>query len=460
MQFYQKLKSAIDPYDPSKLSPQGGIEPFLLQESEIKHKASRYFLVALVVFMIWALTAPLDAGVHVTGSVVVQGNRKAVQHPQGGVVQEILVEEGSIVAQGETLVRINPLSAQAALNSAELEFANAISTESRLYAEREMADKIAWLSPDGLEIESAKLSEIQKLQSRLFESRQTEIRNKISILEEQIGSYENQINELGEVIDIKKHQLRLLSEEADNNAKLAEEGYVPRSRANELERARSDLLASIATTSSEVSKIRSSITSTRLQISQERSAYFKEVDEQLRETQQQRKATRSNLDALRFNLSLADLKAPVGGTVVGLNIFTEGGVISQGEVLMEIVPQEKGLITEVKVPTNLIDKVHVGLEADVRFTAFSLTTTPVIPGRVVLVGADKLTSTEQGAATAPPEFYLAKIMTTEDGLLLLGERTVQPGMPVDVIIKTGERTFMNYVLKPITDRFAIAFAGD
>lgn len=460
MKILDRIRQTIDPYDPEKLSPQSGIEPFLIQESEIKHKASRYFSLALVVFLAWALIAPLDAGVHVTGSVVVQGNRKAVQHPQGGVVQEIFVAEGSVVRKGDTLVRINPLSAQAAFNSAELEYVNALSTESRLFSERELAESITWLSPMGLELDPQKVSEVRKLQERLFESRQSELRNKLEILEEQIDSFENQIAELGEVLEIRKHQLRLLSEEADNNATLAAEGYVPRSRANELERSRSDHLASIATTASEISKIRSNITSTRLQISQERSTYFKEVDEQLRDAQQTRKSSRADLESLRFQYSLTDLKAPVSGIVVGMNVFTVGGVISTGEVLMEIVPEEEGLVIEAKIPTNLIDKVHVGLEADVRFTAFSLTTTPVIPGRLMLVGADKLSSNAAAGTTAPAEYYLAKIETTDEGIQLLGDREIQAGMPVDVIIKTGERTFMNYVLKPISDRFAIAFSGE
>jgi len=460
----QKWKDALDPYHPDKLKPRAGLEPLVFEESHLKQRVARYFIVALIVFLAWAFFAPLDAGVHVTGSVVVQGNRKAVQHPQGGVVQEILVREGAVVDKGDTLIRINPLSAQAALNSAELEYINALSEESRLFSERELAEEITWLS----EIESyaekkadkSKVEEAKKLQARLFQSRRDELLSKTQILEEQILSYEDQIKQLEQIIGIRKHQLELVSSDAKNRAILAKEGYVSQSGANELERKRSDLVASIATTTSEISKIKSNITSSRLQISQERSTYFKEIDALLKEVQHKRKASRANLESLRFDLSLTDLRAPVGGTVVGLSVFTEGGVIRNGEVLMEIVPHEERLIIDAKVPTNLIDKVHKGLDADIRFTAFSLATTPVVPGSVLLVGADKLVKSGNHDNNAPPEYYLAQIETTQEGLGALGDKVIQPGMPVDIIIKTGERTFINYILKPLTDRFAVSFKED
>jgi protease secretion system membrane fusion protein len=130
-----------------------------------------------------------------------------------------------------------------------------------------------------------------------------------------------------------------------------------------------------------------------------------------------------------------------------------GGVIQSGMVLMEIVPKDGRLIVEAQIPTTSIDKVQVGLTADMRFSAFNLNTTPIIPGRITLVGADKITGTnpQQG------EFYLAQVETTAEGLKLLGDKLVQPGMPVEVIVKTGERSFFSYLIKPLSDRFARSF---
>jgi len=448
---------SLNPYQPEKLEPRAGLKPIAIEESKLKKSASRYFLVAFAAFLVWAFWAPLDAGVHVSGTVVVQGNRKAVQHPQGGVVQEILVREGAVVKQGDALIRINPLSIQADLNSNDLDYINAICEESRLMAERELSTVIRWLPELESYAGSARVEEVKLLQIRLLNSRREDLISKQRILIEQVSSLRNQISELTGIIKIRKHQLELVSEDAKSNAELAAEGYVPRSRANELERSRSDLVASIATTNSDISKIRSNITSAQLQIAQEKSAYLKEVDGLLKEAQQKRKSLKTRVESLRFNLSLTDLKAPVSGTVVGMTVFTEGGVIKAGDVLMEIVPQEQRLIVKAKVPTNLIDKVYKGLEADLRFTAFNMVTTPVIPGKVILVGADKQLKKADDDASTPPEYYSAQVETTPQGYQLLGDNAVQPGMPVDVIVKTGERTFMSYIVKPITDRFAISF---
>jgi protease secretion system membrane fusion protein len=190
---------------------------------------------------------------------------------------------------------------------------------------------------------------------------------------------------------------------------------------------------------------------------QEKSAFAKEVDRELSEIQKNRKAFKLNAESVRFNLSLAEIKAPVDGVVVGLQVFTEGGVIKGSETLMEIVPQKGNLLVHAKVPPDYVDNVRVGQEADLRFTAFNRATTPVVPGKVVLVGADRQLKTAEDNEATPPEYYLAHVETTPEGVALLGGNNVQAGMSVDVIVKTGERTFMSYLLKPIVDRLAISF---
>ncbi|MEO5377107.1 MAG: HlyD family type I secretion periplasmic adaptor subunit [Magnetococcus sp. DMHC-6] len=456
----QAWRQAINPYQRDKLTPRYNLEPITIVESDLKKISFRYFLWAFVLFFIWASYAPLDAGVHLNGTIIVQGNRKAVQHPHGGVVDEILIYEGSQVKQGDVLIRINQLSTQADLNSKELDYINALCEESRLIAERERLNKIHWLDELIAFGSTTKVEEAKMMQVRLINSRRQDFNNKVSILQEQIAGLEQLITELQGIIKIRKHQLELITEDAKNNADLAKEGYVSQSHANELERARSDLLANIASTIADISKHRSNITSAKLQIAQETSAFFKDVDAALKDVQQKRKSLQTAVDSLRFNLSLTDLKAPVSGTVVGLNVYTVGGVIKGGDVLMEIVPISEQLIIDAKVPTHLIDKVRKGLDADIRFTAFSLVTTPVIPGKVILVGADRLLKSAQDDPMTPAEYYLAQVETTQKGYKLLGNNVIQAGMPVDVIVKTGERTFLSYILKPIMDRFAVSFKED
>lgn len=451
-----RLLALVNPYDPDALR-RDGVEPIRIEESRLKGAVARLVIVGFAAFVAWATLAPIDSGANVTGTVVVMGNRKAVQHPTGGVVDEIFVREGDTVRQGDVLVRLNRLSIEAALNSAELDYINVMAAESRLVAEREGAPVITWL-PElaalGGGDADPRVSEAKRQQMRLFNSRKEEINGQLRILREQVSGLALQSSEMEKIIGTRREQLTMLAEESRNNRELAAEGYIPRSRANEVDRSRTDLLASIATTMSELGKTHSSIAATRLQLSQTLAVYRRDIETQLAETQKLRGSLRAKVESLRFDLSLTELRAPVGGTVVALKVNTVGGVIQSGNVLMEIVPGDSKLIVEAQVPPALIDRVEVGLEADLRFTAFNLNTTPVVPGAVRMVGADLLPATSK---EQPYDYYLAQIETTAEGYRMLGDRRIQPGMPVDVVIKTGERSFMSYLIKPLSDRFAKSF---
>jgi len=446
----------INPYHPERLA-QNGLKPIEVEESSIRRNAARWIVLAFVAFFAWALFAPLDAGVNVPGTVAVMGNRKAVQHPNGGVVQDILVREGSKVKQGEVVIKLNPLGTQAELTSTELDYVQALATESRLNSERENRAAIAWL-PEFNELAAHPRTREAKLsQEKLFSSRRSEYMSQDAILKEQIAGLEAYYQGLTTVQQSHKEQLAILTADYKSNEELASQGYIPRSRVNDMQRQRIDIMSAMASTNADMSKTQNSISGTRLQLLQHLSTFHKEVDTQVADVNRNRKALHAKLESLRFNLGLTDIKAPVAGTVVGLKAYTVGGVIQAGAVLMEIVPQESKLIAEAQIPPNLIDKVHVDLEADLRFTAFNLNTTPVIPGRVILVGVDKITGPSAGNNTQQAEYYLAQIQTTEQGFQLLGDKVIQPGMPVDVVIKTGERSFMSYLIKPLSDRFAKSF---
>lgn len=445
--------AGFNPYDPDQLE-RDGIKPIRLEESQSKRVFAWIAVTTFVLFLGWALFAPLDAGVAVNGTVVVMGNRKAVQHPAGGVVTELHVREGAVVKQGDVLLKINPLTTEANLVGAELDYINALASESRLQAERAGANTITWLSELQAYGGDARATEAKNLQSKLFQSRLSEYNDQQRIYQEQLVGLQAQLRELQNVLGIRKEQLSVLSEEASSNRDLANQGFIPRSKANEVERTRSEMLSSLANTTSEVAKVQSNIAATRLQLTQHQASFRKDADTQLADVQKNRKAARAKVDALQFDLNLAEIRAPVAGSVVGLKVNTVGGVITSGQVLMEIVPREGRLIVEAEVPPQYIDKVHVGLEADMRFSAFNLNTTPVIPGKVILVGADKLSGTPPAK---PAEYYLAQVETTSEGLQRLGDKVVQPGMPVEVIVKTGERSFFSYLIKPISDRFARSF---
>jgi protease secretion system membrane fusion protein len=282
--------------------------------------------------------------------------------------------------------------------------------------------------------------EAKNLQIQLFNSRRAEFNSQVSSLNEQITG-------LTAMMQARRTQQRSLKEEMINITKLSNDGFVPKSQANQAERQNSDIESSVASTQADIARA-------KLQISQMRSAFLKEVDNNLQEMQKNRDASLTKLESAKFDRDLAEVKAPVSGSVVGLKVFTVGGVIGGGAVLMEVVPKDESLIVQAKIPASIIDRVRVGMETDMRFTAFNQTTTPVIPGVVKVVGADK----EPGASgDKDGEYYLGQVEATKEGLKKLAGLKVQPGMSVDVVIKAGERTFMSYLLKPLSDKFSAAF---
>jgi membrane fusion protein, protease secretion system len=446
----------LNPYDPQKLdlSSHEDIQPVFIEEQRIKRSTTCVMLVAFVAFLLWAFIAPIDSGVTVSGSVIVKGNRKAVQHPTGGVVEEILVQEGDVIKKGAMLIRINQLSTDAALNSTEVDYINANAVESRLLAERDNRQEVDWLPTLEQYGNDPRAEEAKRQQMRLFQTRKTEITSQLKILRERMAGLKDQAGELGRVIQARQRQSGGMANELAMNNQLAAKGFISRSRVNEVERSQSDVIASLATSKADLGKARSEIAATQLQIDQHMATYQREIEGELAETKKMRAALFNKVNALKFDMSLTEIRAPIDGTVMGLKVNTVGGVIQPGAIMMEIAPNVGPLIVEAQVPPRLIDKVKTGLEANMYFTAFNYTTTPVIPGTVKMVGADRLVSNTKDQAQ---EYYLAQIETTPEGSKRLGEKQIQAGMPVDVIIKTGERTFASYLVKPIADRFTKAF---
>ena len=444
---------SFNPYVPEDLA-KDGVEPVRIEESNVKKQAGTVVLVAFLVFFVWSVTAPLDSGVVVSGTVVVIGSRKAVQHPSGGVVDEVLVREGDKVKKGDVLLRINPLNIDANLRQAEYEYINACAVYARLLAERSELAQIVWGDDLRAFGQNDQVAEAKRLQTEFFRSRRAELTDQRAILKEQGQGLVQQIKAQETVLQFRLKQLDPIIDDAVSMRKLAGDGFVPRIRANEAERSGMDAEAGIANLRSQIASIRTSLAANQLELSKLTAAFVKEADAQLTETQKIRETVRSKVESLRFDQSLSSLKASITGTIVAMKVHTVGGVITGGQVLMEIVPDDMNLIAEVAVPPHLIDKVRVGLVADMRFSAFNVFSTPVVPGVVRLVGADRLPPMPP---KFPEEYYLMQVETTAEARKTLADNHILAGMPVEVIVKSGERSFMSYLLKPLSDRFARSF---
>jgi protease secretion system membrane fusion protein len=438
--FFDKLAKAWNPYHPDKLKDRG-MEAVVIEESTVRKRGARITIVFILAFLVWSVTMPLDAGVVMPGSVTVAGYRKAVQHPSGGVVSQVLVAEGAQVQAGQVLLRINPLENDATVANLEQELINLLVSESRAKAEL-MGRPIVW-DPQLAQLDAKRVGEAKLIQLRLHEMRTSQFG-------EQVRAFESQISGINSAISAHQVALRTLNQELESMRELAKEGFIPRAQMNSGEREQADKDAALQSARSEVGKIRA-------QIAEVRSQYQGEIAKEMAELEKNRESVNTKLQAARFAQSLAEIRAPVGGTVVNLKVYTQGGVIGAGEVLMEIVPREGMLLVETKVPPSAIDRVRVGQEADIRFAAFNSITTPVVRGIVKSVGVDKLKAKPGEEVREGEDYYLAQIETTPEAMAVLGDKRLQPGMPADVIVKRGQRTFMSYLLKPLTDKFALAF---
>lgn len=406
-------------------------------------------------FILWATFAPLDKGVPVPGTVTVASHLQAVQHQIGGIIDSILVKEGDHVAIGQVLVRMNDvqLKAQAEITRSQLYTARAV--EARLLAERDGIKEITF-PQDLLALQhDPRIASNIITQNQLFTSRQLALHHEIAALEENIAGSKMQLRGLEASRSSKNAQLKFLEEQLVNLRDLSQDGFVPRNRVLELERTYTQLTGEISAETGNIGRIQRQIAELEQRRIHRQQEYQKEVRQQLSDIKREVDSLSSRLSGQDFELANVEVKAPVDGIVVGMNVFTEGGVISPGFKLMDIVPSDDMLIITGQVPVHLIDRVHVDLPVDLIFSALNQKKTPNIPGTVTQVSADRLMDERSGLP-----FYNIKAKVTPEGIKKLTDQQIRAGMPVEIFIKTGERSLMSYLFKPILDRVHSALSEE
>jgi len=402
-------------------------------------------------FLLWAALAPLDEGVPTSGVVAIDTKRKAVQHLTGGIVKSVHVREGQIVQEGDRLVEIDPANALASFESVRQRYYTLRATEARLVAEQGGRDTISF-HPDLLAERNAPLvADMIANQEGLFEARRKAFQAEIQAMEESITGLEATISGYRGLLESRRTQLALLKEEIRGLEGLVNEGYAPRHSLLSLQRTQAEIIGAIADLQGDIERSRSSLAETRLRITQRSQEFRKGVDQELAEVRSQVDAEGERFNALKADLERTVIRAPTSGQVVGLAMQTVGGVIGAGQKIMDIVPQDEPLLLETHVPPNLIDRVRAGLGVDVRFSAFAHSPMLVVPGEVVSVSNDLLGNDQTGEY-----YYLARVSVTEEGMKKLGSRQLQAGMPVEVVIITGERSMLTYLLHPLLKRIAFS----
>jgi len=395
------IKKPSNPQDAATDIPFQEMSEPEMNTDETHHARMGWWIVIVGVggFMLWASLAPLDKGVPLSGTVAVASSRKAIQHPTGGIIEEILVKEGHTVKAGQILITMNATQAKALAEISRVQYFTARAVEARLTAERDGAGSIRFPSEMEDAMDDPRVMANINLQNQLFVSRRNAIQG----------------------------ELRILKEQLDSMRDLADEGYVARNRMLDIERL----------------------------YFQQKQTYQKEVGTQLAEAQKEAEGLRTRLVSQDFDLANVEVRAPVDGTVVGLSVFTRGGVIAPGFKLMEIVPSEDALVVEGQVPVYLIDKVHPDLKVELIFSAFNQNLTPHVPGIVTHVSADRLID-----EVSRLPYYQIKAKVAPEGMKMIANLQVRPGMPVELFVKTGERTLLNYLLKPILDHIKMAMTEE
>jgi protease secretion system membrane fusion protein len=398
-------------------------------------------------FMAWAATAPLDAGVPSPGTVVVTGNRKAVQPLVGGKIAELAVREGDTVKAGQVLVRFDGTQARSQYDVARGQWFTTSAVEARLVAERMGRPQIEFPQALAQGKADARAANAMALQNELFATRRRALETDLVVLRESIRGLEAQVQGLEEAGRARREQARLLGEEIERQRDLVKDGFLARNRLSEQERSLAAVNGAIAEDAGNIGRARQQIAELRARMLAREQEFRREVESQLTDVQRDAASLLSRLQALEFELANMEIRSPADGVVVGLVVHTVGGVVNAGTPMMEVVPADEPLTIDAQVAPHLIDKVRPGLDVDILFPAFNQATTPHIPGRVVQVSADVLVEPKQGLP-----YFKASVAVTPDGMKLLRHHQIRAGMPAEVFVRTGERTLLNYLLKPLADR--------
>ncbi|MBL8699315.1 MAG: HlyD family type I secretion periplasmic adaptor subunit [Alphaproteobacteria bacterium] len=406
--------------------------------------------VVLVVFVLgflgWASLAPLASATIASGIVKAEGNRRTIQHLEGGIVREILARDGDVVRAGQVLARLDDTQSAAAQDLARAQLDTLLALEARLIAERDDVDTVV-VPPDLLRRQSdARVAAAVEGQRQLFDTRRRQRVGQVAILDQRIAQLRAQISSHEAQVTSMDVQLRYIDDEIRTVRDLVARGYERRPRLLALQRQAAALRGNGDEQRGQIARAEQGIAEARMQIAQVTRTFSNEVVQELRETQAKIGELEERFRAAADVQARRDVLAPVAGSIVNQRIFTVGGVVRPGETLFEILPHDDELVIEAQVAPNDINNVGIGMRAEVHFSAFKQRNTPAIFGEVATVSADILLNERTGVG-----FYRATVRIPVEERRRLGPLVIQPGMPAEVLVHSGSRTMIQYLWTPIRD---------
>jgi HlyD family type I secretion membrane fusion protein len=400
----------------------------------------------------WAMCAPLNGAVVSNAVVKVEGNRKSVQHLDGGIVKELRVKDGDQVKAGDILVVLDDSQARAEYQVLTEQYVLLRLTEERLRTEYNSGAMLKLPVDADIGADDPSVRDVWRTQIHQFDSRRATLEAQRKVVKEKIAQLEAQISGSEAQVRAYKAQYDSVQKERESIAPLVERGLVARPRYLQLERSGVALEGQAAETVANIAKSREGIAEQQHQLVQLENDHLAEIAKDLRETQAKLLEViprRANAKAV---LKRIEIRAPYTGRVVGLNVFSVGGVINRGDKILDIVPDRESLVLEAQIGVEDITEVHPGMGADIHLTAYKQRITPAVHGRVLQVSADRLTDNRTGAP-----YYTAQIEADEADLAALPQIKLYPGMPASVMIQTVQRTAFDYLVGPLAMSFDRAF---
>lgn len=401
----------------------------------------------------WAVFANIAGAIIAPGQIEVDQNRQVIQHPDGGVVHLIAVDEGDTVKAGDLLIQLDATLLSTDLAIVEGQLFELMARRALLVAERDGLDEVIFDEELLQEAaQSAEVADVVDGQRRLFEARNTSIRTESEQLGRRRGQIDNQIEGIAAQQDALTKQLDLIERELVDQQSLLDRGLAQASRVLSLLREQARLLGSVGELIASKAEFGGRQTEIDIEILKLETTRREEAISRLRDTQAQELELLQQRRALRERLSRLDIRAPLGGIVYDLSIFAERSVIRAAEPLLYLVPQDRPLIITSRVNPINVDEVFVGQEVNLRFSAFDQRTTPELKGQVVSISPDAFLDEATGAS-----FYRVETAPQEGEIQKLSGLDLIPGMPVEAFIRTADRTPMEYFVKPLSDYFNRAF---
>ncbi|NOC92735.1 MULTISPECIES: HlyD family type I secretion periplasmic adaptor subunit [Ruegeria] len=402
---------------------------------------------------LWAVKTRLAGAIVSSGVIEVQSNRQVVEHPDGGVVGEIFVRDGDTVASGDLLLRLDDTFLSSEQTIVESQLFDLLARRARLEAER-----------DGLTSEelAARLAEVQKEynidpdliegQQNLFDARLETLSKQDEQLRKQLVQIESEIAGTQAQLVSLRRQTELIEAELKDQQSLLSRGLTQNSRVLALQREEASLTGEIGKLEASVARLKGQIASTEIKIVELTATRREEAITTLRDVQAQVAELWERRLSLAERLARLEIRAPVSGTVYGSQVFALQSVIQPGEPMMYVVPQDTPLLVAARVDAIHVDQLHVGQSVALRFPAFNQRETPELEGQVNNVSADTFTDEQSGFT-----FYRAEVVLNDGEVDRLNGQELLPGMPVETLIKTDERTPLSYLVKPMADYFNRAF---